>query len=268
MPTTTQHATGMACWPELSTTDQPAAKKFYGELFGWQPHENEMGQGETYTMLKLRNQDVAGLYSMQKEQRAQGILPNWMTYIAVESADQTVAKSKQLGGTVVMEPMDVFDYGRMAVIKDPTGAVFSVWQPKTHAGAGIVNEPGSLVWTELYTNDPETAKRFYSGLFSYSTEAMSGGSAQNPIPYTVFMKGDSRASGMLKTPKEMGNVPSHWLTYFAVENCDTTVAKTQQLGGKVLMPPTDIPNIGRFSILQDPQGAAFAVITITMPPQN
>src|SRR5258706_13353085 len=157
MTTTTQHATGTFCWFELGTTDQDGAKKFYSGLFGWKPDDTPTGDGQTYTMLRHNGREIGALYPQPKEQREQGVLPNWMPYILMESADQTVAKIKQSGGKVLKEPFDVMEYGRMAVCQDPTGGTFSVWQAKQHSGAGVVNETGAVCWNELITNDSPKA---------------------------------------------------------------------------------------------------------------
>lgn len=256
MATVTQHAPGTFCWPELATTDQAGAKKFYTSLFGWTFEDNNMDQGGTYTMLKLKGMDVGALHQMAKEQLSQGIPPHWGAYVSVESADQAASKAKQLGATVLMEPFDVMDVGRMAIIQDPTGAVFQVWQAKKHIGATVLDEPGSLCWTELMTNDAGKAESFYKGLLPWSSETM-------PMPtgnYTVFKRGDAFAAGMMKIQPEMGPIPAHWLSYFAVEDCDVSAARTKDLGGKVEVPPTNVPNVGRFAVLQDPQGAYFGIL--------
>lgn len=259
MATVTQHAPGTFCWPELATTDQQGAKTFYTTLFGWEFSDSDMGGGESYTMLKLAGRDVGALYSMREEQRGQGIPPHWNSYVAVESADQAAAKAKALGGQVLMEPFDVFDAGRMAIVKDPTGAVFCVWQAKAHIGAGVLNELGALCWTELMTTDTGKAGTFYTGLFDWKAEAM----PMAPMTYTIFKSGTAQAGGMMAITPEMGPVPPHWMVYFAVADCDAAVAKAKGLGAKVAVPPTDAPNVGRFAVLRDPQGAHFSVIRLS-----
>ncbi len=258
MATTTQHAPGTFCWPELASVDQPGAKAFYTALFGWESTDDDMGGGEFYTMLKLKGRPLGALYTMRKQERATGAPPHWNSYVAVASADQSVAKAKALGGTILAEPFDVMDAGRMAIIQDPTGAVFCVWQAMKHTGAGVLGEIGALCWTELMTRDANKAQAFYTGLFDWKAEAMPMG----PMSYTIYKRGDTQAGGMMQITKEMGPIPSHWMVYFSVSDCDGTVAKGGTLGGKTTMPPTDIPNIGRFAILQDPQGAHFAVIKL------
>ncbi len=258
MATTTQHAPGTFCWPELASIDQPGAKTFYTKLFGWSFKDQDMGNGEHYTMFQLKDRDVAALYTMRKEERDTGAPPHWNSYVSVASADETAAKAAKLGGTIVLPAFDVFDSGRMAFLQDPTGAMFGVWQAKNHHGVGALDEVGAMTWTELLTNDTGKAQSFYTGLFPWKAEAKPMG----PMVYTLFLRGDAMAGGMMEITKEMGPIPPHWMVYFSVADCDATVAKVGALGGKVMLPPHEVPGIGRFSILQDPQGAHFAVIRL------
>ena len=148
-----EYAPGTFCWFELGTTDGEAAKKFYTELFDWSFDDHPMGPAMVYTMLKQDGKDVGALYQMPAEMTDQGIPPHWLSYASVTSADETAAKAKELGATLMKEPFDVMDVGRMAVIQDPTGAVFALWQAKAHTGAGVVNVPNSVCWNELATPD-------------------------------------------------------------------------------------------------------------------
>ena len=256
-----EFAPGTFCWIELGTTDGDAARKFYTELFGWSYDDHPMGPGMVYTMLRQDGKDVGALYQMMPEMLAQGIPPHWLSYASTTSADESAAKAKSLGGTIMKEPFDVMDVGRMAVIQDPTGAVFAVWQAAKHSGAGIVNVPNSLCWNELGTNDSAKAGEFYTGLFGWKGDTQNFGGME----YTMFTNGERPAGGMFTITPEMGNIPPHWLAYFAVEDCDAITQKAGELGAIVMKPPDDIPGIGRFSILIDPQGAAFAVIKLENP---
>jgi uncharacterized protein len=256
-----KHEPGTFCWVELATKDGPAAKKFYTSLFDWRVNEIPISEGETYSMVEKKNRVAGAFYQLSPEQKA--VPPHWNSYIRVTDADETAAKAKKLGAKIHTEPFDVMDQGRMANIQDPTGALFAVWQPGSHAGAGIVNEPGAFCWNELYTTDPKRAGDFYSQLFDWKRETQT-----MPLgEYTTFKKGDTQAAGMMQLPKDW-KVPPHWLVYFAVDDSDRTVQKARDMGAKVMRPPTDIPNIGRFAILNDPQGADFAVIRLQMPSQS
>src|SRR6267143_1041462 len=262
MQETPQYAPGTFCWVECGTTDGEGAKKFYTELFAWDYTDNPVGPGMVYTMLKQDGKDVGALYQMPPDMTAQGIPPHWLSYVSVTSADESAAKAKGAGATVRKEPFDVFTVGRMAVIQDPTGAVFALWQAGTHHGAGIVNVPNSFCWNELGTNDTAKATEFYTNVFGWTANVQNFG----PMEYTIFNNGEKPAGGMYKLTPEMGNVPPHWLVYFAVADCDATVEKAVSLGGKTMKPADDIPGIGRFAILLDPQGAAFAVIKLADAP--
>lgn len=257
MTEVTQYQPGTFCWPELATSDQEGAKTFYTRLFGWTASDVPIGDGATYSMLQLAGKDVGALYRMRKEQAAQGVPPHWMSYVSVASADEAARKAKALGAKVLAEPFDVFDVGRMAVLQDPQGATFSLWQPQKHIGARVVSEPNAMCWDELDTTDTQAAGRFYTQLFGWTTKF--GGD------YTEFHRGQTPAGGMMKIPKEWGKVPPNWLVYFAVRDCDQSAAKAKELRAQPIVPPTDIPKVGRFSVLQDPQGAVFAIIKLTQP---
>jgi len=255
----TKHEPGTFSWVELATRDSAAAKRFYTSLFGWGLDEMPVGDGTTYTMLTKNGKRVGALYQMSAQQ--QGVPPHWNSYVTVASADDSAAQAKKLGGNVMLEPFDVLDAGRMAVVADPTGAVFSLWQPKRHIGADLVNEPGAFCWNKLYTTDPNKAADFYMGLFGWTKDARHMDYGE----YVIFNRGGRQMCGMMQIPKEWGPVPPHWLVYFAVDDCDASVAKATSLGAKAMMPPMDIENVGRFAMLTDPEGAGFAVIKLNAP---
>jgi predicted enzyme related to lactoylglutathione lyase len=255
----TKHEPGTFCWVELATSDGGAAKKFYTSLFEWSVVDNAMDVGGVYTMLQKDGKDAGALYEMGPQQK--GMPPNWGSYVCVENANDAAAHAKELGATVMLEPFDVMEHGRMAVIQDPTGAVFSLWEPKSHIGARVVNEPGSFCWNELYTTDAARAADFYTGLFGWTKDVRH----MDYGDYVIFNFGGRMAAGMMKIPKEWGPVPPHWMVYFAVDDCDKTVEKAKGLGAQVTVPPLDVPEVGRLAMLKDPQGAAFAVIKLVMP---
>jgi predicted enzyme related to lactoylglutathione lyase len=248
-----EYRPGMFCWVELGTSDSAAAKSFYTQLFGWDYEDHPMGPGMTYTMLKLNGKDVAALYELMPDMNAHGVLPHWLSYVAVADVDQTAERVKAEGATLLKEPFDVMSEGRMAVIQDPMGAVFALWQAKNHKGSAIRRVPNSLFWNELGTSDTQKAGEFYSKIFGWTTEAFSD-------EYTVFKNGAEGIGGMYQITPEMGPIPPHWLVYFAVDNCDAKAQKATELGGRIMKPAEDIPSVGRFAILIDPQGAAFALI--------
>ena len=250
-----KHEPGTFCWVELGTTDGAAAKSFYTSLFGW-TFEDLPGNNGFYTILRKKGRDAAALYQLGPQQA--GMPPSWTSYVRVEVTDDAVAHAKELGGTVLMGPYDAAEHGRMAVLQDPAGARFSIWEPRANPGAGVVNEPGAFCWNELYTTDPKKAADFYMGLFGWTKNARHMDFGE----YVIFEKGGSMMAGMMKAPGEWGPIPPHWLVYFAVDDCDATAAKAKSLGAQAVVEPFDVENVGRMSILTDPQGAGFAVIKL------
>jgi hypothetical protein len=252
-----RYPAGTFSWADLGTTDAAAAKQFYTRLFGWQAHDMPAGPEGVYVMLTLHDKEVAALYEMGAEHRPPDMPPHWNSYISVDDLDATTEKVASLGGTVLAPPMDVMEAGRMAMVQDPTGAVFALWQPRQHIGAKLVNMPGALSWNELLTTDTAKASAFYTALFGWETQTIPSPSGS---PYTTFSNQGRMAGGMLQIEPDWGEIPSSWTVYFAVEDCDATVELARELGGSPQMPPTDIPDVGRFAVLQDPQGAFFTVI--------
>jgi predicted enzyme related to lactoylglutathione lyase len=254
MTTTTAHEPGTFCWIELGTTDGPAARTFYTQLFDWTAKETPIGDGMVYTIFQNAGRDTAAMYVLQQEGVQQGVPPNWLSYIAVANVDASIAQATEVGGSVVAGPMDVMDAGRMAVLRDPQGASFAIWQANRQPGVGVRDEANSLCWNELMAHDLEAAKKFYVGLFGWR--------AKESPEYTEWHRGENAVGGMLQTHSP--HHPSFWMPYFACANTDTTVTRATSLGGTIFKEPTDIPHVGRFAVVGDPSGAAFAVITLAM----
>lgn len=255
----TSYPHGTFCWVDLATTDAAAAKKFYTELLEVSFVDMPVGPGMVYTMLQKDGKNTAAIYQQDPDQ--QGMPVYWSSYISVDNVDAVASKVAELGGTVIMPVMDVMDSGRMAIIQDPTGAVVGLWQPGTHIGADICNVPGALSWNELATHDPDKAAEFYTKLLGWGHQANDMGGTL----YHVFMVGERSNAGMMKIQPDWGEVPPNWAVYFTVENCDTAVEKATALGGKIEMPPTDASGVGRFALIQDPQGAYFFIIQMNNP---
>lgn len=258
-----KHVPGTFCWVELGTTDQEAAKKFYGELFGWTVRDVPMGPDSFYTMFQLNGKESAAAYALSQAEISMGMRCYWGLYISVENADDAVKAITAAGGTLIEGPFDVFDVGRMAVAQDPSGAFFKIWQPLKHIGVGIMGENNSMCWQELATRDLDAAKKFYSTAFGWDPQTKEAG----PMQYTEIYLNDADGKpapfgGMYTMMPQMEGIPPHWMPYFAVADCDAVSEKAKSLGGQVHVPPTDIPNTGRFSMMTDPQGAAFAVIKL------
>lgn len=249
----TSYTPGTPCWVELGTPDIEAAAAFYGALFGWEiPEQPNSAQLGGYRRAKKDGKDVAGVAPLMQE----GQPPAWSTYISVEDAEATTAAIREAGGAVHVEPMDVVGLGRMAVFTDPEGAFFGTWQPGTFAGAELVNEPGALGWNELESRDPAAAKEFYGAVFGWEFQDHDMGE----MIYTEWQLGGKALGGMAdikgRVPDE---VPAHWMAYFGSENTDAAAEKVKELGGQVAFGPVDIP-AGRFAMVADPWGAAFAVM--------
>jgi predicted enzyme related to lactoylglutathione lyase len=250
-----QHPVGSFCWFELATTDQAAAKNFYTSLFGWSVVDSPIGPDDFYSMFKLAGRDTGAAYTMRKEQRAQGVPPHWMVYIQVENADQSVSKAAQGGGTVLAPAFDVMEIGRMAVIQDPTGAIFSLWQSKSRSGTTIGGVDNTFCWADLSTPNPERAGKFYSELFGWQLMK----DEKDPSGYIHIKNGENFIGGIPPATHRNPNAPPHWLLYFQVGDVEAATGKVAQLGGKVLMPARKMENVGTWSIVADPQGAVFSL---------
>lgn len=265
MPERTGYAHGVPSWVDLGTSDVEGAKTFYGAIFGWEAEDVPTDQGPRYTMLRKNGKLVAGLGPIPPDQAAAGMPPMWNSYVNVDSVDDTVAKVAEAGGNVLMPAMDVMETGRMAFVADPTGAAIGLWQGGSHKGAELVNEHGALFWNELMTDDTTAAGQFYGDVFGWRAETteMPNG------PYTSFwaegnVEGHA-AAGMMPKPEGM-EFPSYWGVYFAVDDCDAMLGAVKDNGGQVLMQPMDVPEVGRFAVVQDPQGATFTVMTPATEP--
>ena len=247
----TEYTAGTFSWADVSTTDQEGAKAFYSGLFGWEAEDTPVGDGVSYSMMKLDGKNVAAISPQPQQQREAGVPPMWNSYVTVESADAAAERAASLGATVHAPPFDVMDVGRMAVIQDPQGAFFMAWEPRSNIGADFVNAPGALCWNELYSPDIDASARFYGELFGWTTDPFEN----TPQPYLIVKNGDRGNGGIT----ELGPQPvPYWLVYFGIDDIDRGLARVEELGGSKMMGPIDI-GVAKIGVVADPQGAAFAL---------
>lgn len=250
MPVVAQATPGHFCWIELATSDPVAAKSFYSNLFGWDVSENDMGEMGIYYIFRKNGHDAAAMYKLMAEQAASGMPPNWMSYVAVASAAAAAAKAKSLGATVHREPFDVDDLGRMAVLGDPQGAIFLIWEAKKSIGVTVRDEANTLCWNELATNDANASRDFYTQLFGWTMKV-------SPEYTEIHLNG--KGIGGMRTIHEGEPTPPNWMPYFMVDDVDATTSKAQSSGGQAYVGPRDMGGVGRFAVLGDPQRAVFAL---------
>lgn len=246
---------GVPSWTDVSAPDVEVAGAFYAGLFGWELSPDLGPDAGGYRMFFLRGKTVAGIGPVMDPSAP----PAWTTYVTVDDVDGAAALVPGAGGTIAVPPMDLpNDSGRMAFAIDPTGGFVGLFQQgPNHAGSQLANEPGSFVWNELTVRDTETALAFYRAVFGWETEKVEG------MDYWVLKVSGRAVGGCMP----MGDgwpegVPTHWMTYFAVDDVDATAARCEELGGAVSVPPQDMP-VGRFAVLNDPNGAVFSVGAFT-----
>ncbi len=240
---------GTPTWVDLSTTDLDAGRRFYEELFGWTTDEPAGPEFGGYAMFRSNGKLVAGSGPVMGDGP-----PAWTMYVRSPDAAATAQKVRDAGGEVVAEPMVIGDSGTMAIFRDPTGASFGIWQNGLHTGAELFNEPVSVTWNELGTRDVEAAKRFYAAVFGWGVEG---------DEYVEWQLDGKRIGGCVNLDQFglPAAVPANWLSYFAVASVDDTVKRVEGLGGTVNVTARDIPDMGRFAVVADPQGAVFAVFS-------
>jgi len=252
MPERSSYPEGAPCWADVLSHDPASAAKFYKGVFGWKVHDmgEEFGH---YMIASVGDKQVAAISAPPPGSDADGAPCMWTVYLKAANAAKTAAKVEQAGGTIVMPPMEVPGQGHMFLGADPTGAMFGVWQPTNMTGSSLWGENGALCWAEVNTRDGKAADAFYTKVFALKKQPMPG------MDYTVFKAKDEMVSGRYGMGEDMANVPPNWLPYFQVADTDKTVAKVKRLGGKVQMPARD-SEYGRFAVVSDPAGAAFAVL--------
>lgn len=252
----TRYPAGTFSWADFFSTDVAKSKDFLKSLFGWTSEDMPTGEGRPdYTMFSLEGKYIAG----GSQAFAPGMPSFWSSYISVDNVDEIAAKAEKLGAKIMMPPMDVLDSGRMASIIDPTGATVSLWQPKSHIGASVVNKAGAMSWNELYTTDVEKAKTFFAELLGWTYET------DDKSRYTTILNNGRMNGGIFALTPEMAEMPPCWVVYFTVENLEQAVEKVTDLGGKIYMPPKII-SAGKIAMVADPTGASFMLIEMNETP--
>ncbi|WP_404953806.1 VOC family protein [Streptomyces sp. 147326] len=258
---TTDFVPGSPCWIDLGAPDVPAAAAFYGAALGWD--YESMGESEEMEggMFRKDGKIVAGLGKLTEE----GARSAWMIYFSVADADATTQAVERAGGTVRVPPRDLDEWGRMAQYDDPLGGQFAVWQPGKDSGVQLVDEPGSLSWTELYTRDASAAKDFYGGLFgwTFSDMPLPGGGGAYSLITPAGLPEERMHGGLMELPAEhlaLTNGRPYWHPVFAVTDCDDAVAKVTGNGGSLQMGPEDSEGVGRLAVCLDPSNADFVVL--------
>ncbi|MFD4544332.1 VOC family protein [Streptomyces bauhiniae] len=246
---------GTPCWADAMFTDLEGAKRFYGDVLGWTFGESSSEYG-AYTQAYADGKAVAAVVPPMPGQES---VSQWCLYFASPDAAATAAKVKENGGEVLMEPMRVGDFGTMAIVREPSGAVFGIWQGDAHEGFEAVAEPGAYCWAELFTREPQKADTFLSGVFPYRMKEM----ADEHVDFRLFDLGADPVLGRMRMGEEFPpEVPSYVNVYFTVDDCDAAVARATERGAVLRFGPMTSP-FGRFAALSDPQGASFSVIDVT-----
>jgi predicted enzyme related to lactoylglutathione lyase len=253
----TEFPEGTPCWADAMFSDLEGAKHFYSEVLGWTFGESASEYGN-YTQAFSDGKAVAAVLPPMPGAEGQSA---WCLYLASPDAAATAAKVKAAGGEVLMEPMQVGDFGTMALAKEPSGALFGVWQPGQHKGFEKQGEPGAYAWAEFFTRDPDTTDAFLSKVFPYAARKM----ADEHVDFKVLSIGDKAnpVLGRMKMDDEFpAAVPSYVNVYFAVDDCDVAIKQAVDLGAQLRFGPMSTP-FGRFAALTDPQGANFSVVDMT-----
>ncbi len=251
------HPHGAPCWFELISHHEPKARAFYSALFGWSSEDRQLEDGSRYVVAKLGNEYVAAMYAMDPELQEQGVPSHWVVYFAVDDIHAAIDTAIEEGGELLVEPYQVTDMGLTAILSDPEGASFCLWQTGSHPGAGLIGAPGSVTWAELASRDPADAGDFYSRTLGWSVRHLP---LSETGAYTTFGSEDEDWGGMLTMDEQWQDIPPHWVLYFAVEDADSASEQADELGGSVIVPPFDVPEVGRLAMLADPSGAAFYVM--------
>lgn len=253
MSTQTKTPLKTFCWVDLCTHELKGSQEFYRGLFGWEPKMTD----RDYGMFELKGEAVGGHYPMPAEMAEHQVPSHWTSYVLVDDVDACAARVAELGGKVIMPGFPVMEIHRMAVVADPTGGRFALWQ-SPEEGTILRGVDHTVCWNELMTTDVEKARDFYTNLFGWGTKV------HREPPYTEFGLDQHAVGGLLRQPESCKDVPPAWMVYFQVPDCAAAVERAKVLGGTALNEIFDIPNVGQLCVLRDPYGATFAVIKMEL----
>jgi uncharacterized protein len=240
---------GKFVWFEHVSNDVAAGRRFYEGLFGWKSDGIDMG-GNIYHLIQNGAEGIGGF-----RPGTPGVPNHWIGYLSVADVDATATAAQKAGGKVLMPPTDFPPVGRGAAISDPTGGVFSIWRSSEGDRADGPPVSGDWCWMELMTTDASKALAFYETVFGYTHQDWN---LSEHGTYYLLLKGNVPRGGLMKNP--MPNMPSSWTPYVAVADCDASAAKAKGLGANVVVPPTDVPSVGRFAVIIDPTGASIGIL--------
>ena len=264
MFTVTKYPHGTFSWAELVSRDAQRSKQFLTGLFGWSFNDAPVGESMVYTMFTHQGHYVAAGFQMDDQRFPPGMPSYWNNYVTVEDVDAIAPRVAELGGQLMSGPFDVMDSGRMLVLSDPNGASLSLWQARSHVGAGLVNCPGAMSWNELATPDSAASQAFYGALLGWEF------AAEGPPGYMLIRNRGRNNGGILQMTDEWklpdGNfMPAHWTVYFSVADIDAAVEQVGELGGEAMYDTMEAPDTGRFRIIREPAGAVLTIIQLDDP---
>ena len=263
MFTVSKYPHGAFSWADCATSDAAAGMQFYAELMGWDIEGVPMGGGLTYYTFLKDGHKVAALSELPPQMAH--LPPSWNSYVTVDDVEALAPGVGELGGTVLQEPFDIFDNGRLLMCQDPQGATISFWQPINQIGAGLVNTPGAFCWNELYTADPEASKAFYGALLGWDFRDSRDGSDEQPGYVSIYNRGRANGGMLVMDEGMAANVPPMWVPYFSVADVAASAERVKSLGGNIIMGPQEEGGVGRWLLFFDPQGASCYVVQLDRP---
>jgi hypothetical protein len=252
-----EHAPGTPSWVDLASADLVVSARFYGGLLGWDTAMRPVDLRAGYMSFQVDGLDVAGLGRLARADEP----PAWTIYIAVSDIDDALKAVLDAGGHTMDTSVEETETGRNALFIDPTGAVFGVWQPGERVGVEMSGMIGAMCWNQLASRNVEASKRFYRDVFGWSSVTTEG-SSPHEASYTILRHEGREIAGMIEMDRSWPRgLPSHWMTYFGVDDCDAVAAQAAELGGEVSVEPYDVPQVGRTAVIGDPHGAVFSIVT-------